>query len=128
VLQAVLNGRPLARNTSSAVSGEALLNINLQQPPGTYRLVFEVMSMNDINTDMSVTVEKCGPGEVNVTGALKVQGQSRRCVNQAVASYSQQRDATHQLSAAFLRFLASSQQGAQLERQNRHCAHHHTGS
>jgi hypothetical protein len=66
--QAVLDGRPLARNSSSAVTGEALLNINLQQPLGTYRLVFEVMAMNDISTDMTVTVEGCGPGEVNVAG------------------------------------------------------------
>jgi hypothetical protein len=72
VWQAVLDGRPLARNTSSAVSGEALLNINLQQPPGTYRLVFEVMAMNDINTDMTIMVTSCGPGEVNVTGVQQV--------------------------------------------------------
>lgn len=70
VSQAVLDGRPVARNTSDAVSGEALLNINLQQPPGTYRLVFEVMAMNEINTNMSVTVTSCGPGEVNVTGVM----------------------------------------------------------
>lgn len=61
----MLDGRPLARNSSDPVTGEALLNINLQKPPGTYQLVFEVMAMNDeLNTNMSVTVVGCGPGEV----------------------------------------------------------------
>ena len=64
-LQAVLDGRPLARNSSNPVTGEALLNINLLKPPGTYQLVFEVMAMNDeVNTNVTVD---CRPGEFNVT-------------------------------------------------------------
>lgn len=45
------------------------MNINLQKPPGTYQLVFEVMAMNDeLNNNMSVTVVGCGPGEVVEVG------------------------------------------------------------
>lgn len=80
--QAVLDGRPVARNTSSPVTGEALLNINLLRPPGTYPLIFEVMAMGDaLNTNMSVTVAPCGPGEVIITRELHA-GFSRRCCAQ----------------------------------------------
>lgn len=65
--QAVLDGRPLARNSSSPVTGEAMLNINLQKPPGTYHLAFEVMAMNEeLNTNITVTVVECGAGDVEV--------------------------------------------------------------
>lgn len=50
------------------MTGEALLNIILRLP-GTYTLGFEVMAMNqEFNTNMTVTVVQCGPGEVNITG------------------------------------------------------------
>jgi hypothetical protein len=79
LLQAVLHGRPVARNTSDPVTGEALLNINLQQPPGTYGLSFEVMAMGEaLHTNMSVTVAPCGPGEVNITREWGVQGVTQR--------------------------------------------------
>jgi hypothetical protein len=71
-LQAVLDNRPVARNSSDPVTGEGLLNINLQRPPGTYSLLFEVMGLNaELNTNMTVTVAACGPGETFVEGMRK---------------------------------------------------------
>jgi hypothetical protein len=68
-VQAVLDGRPVARNSSDPVTGEGLLNINLQRPPGTYSLLLEVMGMNaELNTNMSLTVAPCSPGATLVEG------------------------------------------------------------
>jgi hypothetical protein len=68
----VLDSRPVARNSSDPVTGEGLLNINLQRPPGTYSLLFEVMGLNaELNTNMTVTVAACGPGETFVEGMRK---------------------------------------------------------
>jgi hypothetical protein len=51
------------------VTGEGLLNINLQRPPGTYSLLLEVMGMNaELNTNMSLTVAPCSPGATLVEG------------------------------------------------------------
>jgi hypothetical protein len=70
-LQAVLDGRPVARNSSDPVTGEGLLNINLQRPLGVYSLLFEVLGLSaELHTNMTVTVAPCEPGETYVEGVL----------------------------------------------------------
>lgn len=67
--QAVLDGRPVATGAFNPVTGLALLNINLQKPPGTYNIRLEVPGLIEkFHTSMSVTVVSCGPGEVRVQG------------------------------------------------------------
>ena len=76
-VQAMLGDKLVARGESSPVNGEAVLDVDLRNSPGSYVLQFSVISLPSVNTSLPVEVQGCGPGEVSVAGmARQFVGQS----------------------------------------------------